>query len=132
MEFEGQYLTYVEYVELGGSLAETSFSILEFEARQIVDKYTFGRLKDLDSQINEVKMCVYKLVNIIDSYRELELQNKAYSSESIDGYSLSYTTPSKATVEARKDELEEVVKDYLVDCKLEDGTPYMYCGADRR
>ncbi len=131
MEFEGQYLTYEEYQELGGSLAETSFSILEFEARQIVDKYTFGRLKDLDSQINEVKMCVYKLVNIIDSYRELELQNKAYSSESIDGYSLSYTTPSKATVEARKDELEEVVKDYLVDCKLEDGTPYMYCGADR-
>ena len=132
MEIEGQYLTYDEYVELGGSLAETSFSILEFEARQSIDKYTYGRLKDLGEQIQEVKMCIFRLMNIIDSYKELEIQNKAYSSETIDGYSLSFTTPSKATVEARRDEIKEVIKDYLVDCKLDDGTPYLYCGADVR
>lgn len=132
MEIQGQYLTYDEYQELGGSLDQTSFSILEFEARQSVDKYTFGRLKDLETQILEVKMCIYRLINIINSYKELEVQNKAYSSESIDGYSLSFTTPSKATVEARRDEIGEVVKEYLVDCKLEDGTPYLYCGADVR
>lgn len=132
MEIKGEYLTYDEYQELGGSLDQTSFSILEFEARQSVDKYTFGRLKDLKTQILEVKMCIYRLINIINSYKELEVQNKAYSSESIDGYSLSFTTPSKATVEARRDEIGEVVKEYLVDCKLEDGTPYLYCGADVR
>ena len=132
MEFEGQYLTYDEYVELGGSLAETSFSILEFEARQSIDKYTFGRLKDLDEQNQEVKMCVYRLINIINSYKELEVQNKAYSSESIDGYSLSFTTPSRATAEAKTGEIKDIVKEYLVDCKLDDGTPYLYCGADRK
>lgn len=131
MEFEGQYLTYAEYQDLGGSLAdETSFSILEFEARQSIDKYTFGRLKDLEKQNQEVKMCVYRLINIINSYKELEVQNKAYSSESIDGYSLSFTTPSRTTAEAKTGEIKDIVKEYLVDCKLDDGTPYLYCGAD--
>ena len=45
MEISGQYLTYVEYKALGGTLTETPFKILEFEARQNVDKYTFGRFK---------------------------------------------------------------------------------------
>ena len=130
MEITGQYLSYDDYKELGGSLEKTSFSILEFEARQSVDKYTFGRLKDLEEQNQEVKMCIFRLINIINSYKELEVQNKAYSSETIDGYSLSFTTPSKATTEARIDEIKDIVKEYLVDCKLEDGTPYLYCGAD--
>ena len=131
MEFEGQYLTYEEYKALGGTLDLMPFKLLEFEARQNVDKYTFGRLKELDGQIQEVKLCVFKLINVIDSYKSYETQNKAVSSESIDGYSISYGTPSTDFTEAKNKELQNVVKDYLVDCKLEDGTPYMYCGAGK-
>ena len=130
MEITGQYLTYSDYQSLGGSLDQASFSILEFEARQTVDKYTFGRLKDLKEQNQEVKMCIFRLIGIINSYKELESQNKAYSSETIDGYSLSFTTPSTATTEAKKEELKNIVKEYLVDCKTDDNVPYLYCGAD--
>ena len=42
MEFSNQYLTYQEYLELGGSLEETPFNILELEAQKNIDKYTFG------------------------------------------------------------------------------------------
>ena len=131
MEFEGQYLTYDEYIDLGGTLEETPFNLLEFEARQNVDKYTFGRLKELQEQNQEVKLCIFKLINTIDSYNEYESQSKGVASENIDGYSISYNTPNTNFTESKNVELHNVVKEYLVDCKLEDGTPYMYSGADK-
>lgn len=128
MEFSGQYLTYVEYKALGGTLDQAPFNILEFEARQNVDKYTFGRLKTLDSQNQEVKLCVYKLIETLNSYnKQLEL-NKGVASENTDGYSVTYTTPSATLVEAKTSDTNDIVREYLVDCKLEDGTPYLYCG----
>ncbi len=131
MTFEGQYLTYAEYQDLGGSaIGETPFNLLEFEARQTIDKYTFGRLKGLEEQIQEVKLCALKLISLIDSYKSYETQNKAVASESTDGYSISYGTPSTDFTMAKNSELQNVVREYLVDCKLENGTPYMYCGAD--
>ena len=129
MEFSGQYLTYTEYKALGGTLTETPFNLLEFEARQNVDKYTFGRLKELGSQTQEVKLCIFKLIQMLDSYNKQETQNKGVASESTDGYSVSYITPNTTITEAKNSEIKGVVKEYLVDCKLEDGTPYMYCGA---
>ncbi len=130
MEFSGQYLTYAEYQALGGTLTETPFNLLEFEARQNVDKYTFGRLKELDEQDQEVKLCIFKLIGLINSYSGYEVQNKTVSSENTDGYSISYGTPTTEFTKAKNSEIEGVVREYLVDCKLEDGTPYMYCGAD--
>ena len=131
MEISGQYLTYAEYKALGGTLTEMPFKILEFEARQNVDKYTFGRLKELENQNNEVKLCIYKLIGMIDSYNSLEMQNKGISGENTDGYSISYLTPSTTVTQAKNSEIQGIVKEYLIDCKLEDGTPYMYCGADK-
>ena len=131
MEFEGQYLTYEDYKALGGTLDLMPFNLLEFEARQNVDKYTFGRLKELKEQNQEVKLCIFKLINLINSYNSYETQNKAVSSENTDGYSVSYGTPTTDFTKAKNSEIQGVVKEYLVDCNLEDGTPYMYCGADK-
>ena len=132
MTFEGQYLTYAEYQDLGGSaIGEKPFNLLEFEARQIVDKYTFGRLKNLTTQNQEVKLCIYKLIDTVNSYNKQITQNKGVASENTDGYSISYITPSTDVTKAEISELNNVVFTYLVDCKLEDGTPYLYCGADK-
>lgn len=131
MEFSGQYLIYTEYKALGGTLTEMPFKILEFEARQNVDKYTFGRLKELETQNQEVKLCIFKLIDVLNSYSIQETQNKGVSSENTDGYSISYLAPSTNITEAKNSEIKGIVKEYLVDCKLEDGTPYMYCGADK-
>ena len=59
MEFTKQYLTYEEYQDLGDNLEETPFDILEKKTQKNIDKYTFGRLKDLEEQINEVKICEF-------------------------------------------------------------------------
>lgn len=131
MEFERQYLTYAEYKALGGDLDIMPFNLLEFEARQNIDKYTFGRLKDLETQSQDVKLCVYRLMGMIDSYNKQETQNKGVSSENIDGYSVSYISPATNITDAKNSEIKGIVKEYLIECKLEDGTPYLYCGADR-
>lgn len=131
MTFEGQYLTYAEYQQLGGSaIGETPFNLLEYEARQSVDRYTFGRLKVLEEQLQDTKLCMFKLVNLINSYNEYETQNKGISSENTDGYSISYNTPSTDITIAKNNEMKNIIKEYLVDCELEDGTPYLYCGVD--
>lgn len=131
MVFDKQYLTYAEYKALGGELDIMPFNLLEFEARQNIDKYTFGRLKDLETQSQDVKLCVYRLIGMIDSYNKQETQNKGVSSENIDGYSVSYINPTTNITEAKSSEIKGIVREYLIECKLDDGTPYLYCGADK-
>lgn len=128
MTIEGQYLTYLEYKALGGSLAEAPFKLLEFESRQIVDKYTFGRLKDLETQIQEVKLCIYKLIETLNSYNISQSQNKAIKSENIDGYSISYGNGTTGLEDAKNSELKDIINTYLSECYLDDNTPYLYRG----
>lgn len=128
MEFSGQYLTYEEYKGLGGTLDLMPFNILEFEVRKQIDKYTFGRLKNLEKQVQEVKMCVYDLISTIDNYNQLEGLNKAIASEGIDGYSISYRTTSEETIKTKSAEILDTISSYLSASTLEDGTPYLFRG----
>lgn len=133
MEFTNQYLTYQEYQDLGGTLGETPFNMLEIEARKDIDKYTTGKLMDLDSQINEVKICMYMLINEINSYNNLSVSNdgsKVIASENTDGYSVSYLTANESTLKANTERIKTIIKTYLSECRLENGTPYLYVGVE--
>lgn len=129
MEFEGQYLTYQEYKALGGTLEEMPFNLLEFNARMKIDERTFGRLVDKGQEYKEVKLCVYNMITILNSYSSYDTQNKAISSESTDGYSISYGTPQKSTTEAKNSELEDTINSYLANVVIDD-VPVLYRGAD--
>lgn len=117
MDFKEQYLAYDEYEELGGSLAETPFNILEFEARKKIDERTFGRLKGIKKIPIEVKMCVYVLINTLESYSIglTSSRNKNIASESTDGYSVSYASGSQVQeiVKAKSVELNDIIMSYL-------------------
>lgn len=128
MEFNNQYLTYEEYQDLGGTLQETPFNILEFEARKNINKYTFGRLENLEQQINEVKICEFKLIGLLNTYSDYENQNKSISSENTDGYSISYAQTTVNVSKAKINEIKSIIKSDLSECYLEDGTPYLYVG----
>ena len=129
MEFEGQYLTYQEFKALGGTLDEMPFNLLEFDARKRIDKRTFGRLVDKAQEYQEVKLCVYNMIITLNSYSSYDTQNKAISSESTDGYSISYGTPQKSVVEAKNGELEDIMNSYLANIVI-DNVPVLYRGAD--
>ena len=129
MEFKGQYLTYQEYLALGGTLEEMPFNLLEYNARKKIDERTFGRLVDKGQEYQEVKLCVYNMITTLNSYSSYDTQNKAISSESTDGYSISYGTPQKSTTEAKNSELEDVINSYLANVII-DNVPVLYRGAD--
>ena len=115
MTFEGQYLTYQEYQDLGGSaIGETPFNLLEFEARKQIDLRTQLRLKKIDTQDIplEVKICETNLINKIKSYSENTIEiNSNKANESIDGYSVSFFTPDQVqqVVKLHKDELDNIM-----------------------
>jgi len=129
MEFKGQYLTYQEFKTLGGTLDEMPFNLLEYNARKKIDERTFGRLVDKGQEYKEVKLCVYNMITTLNSYSSYDTQNKAISSESTDGYSISYRTPQKSVVEAKNSELEDIIDTYLSNLIVDD-VPVLYRGAN--
>lgn len=115
MEFSGQYLTYNEYKALGGNLDITPFNLLEYEARRIIDNRTLQRLKGINQIPQEVKMCMFSLVNTINGYANKSQNNKNISSESVGSYSVSYTTGTQIqeTINSKNAELTDIVLTYL-------------------
>lgn len=105
MTFDNQYLTYSEYQELGGTLEELPFNLLEFECRKIIDEKTQNRLFE-QTIPQEVKLCEFKMINCVNDYSKS--LTSGISSESTDGYSVSYGD-NKTLVEAKQSELEDIV-----------------------
>ena len=111
MEFEGQYLTYSEYQELGGTLDQMPFNLLEYSSRKEIDLNTKLRLQDVDNIPNEVKLCMFELINTLNKYVQDSDFNVNYSSESIDGYSKSYATAGqiREIVKSKQVELDDII-----------------------
>ena len=137
MTFEGQYLTYAEYQELGGSaIGEMPFNLLEFEARRKIDIRTQNRLKDVDSEDipQEVKLCEYNLINSINEFASAMTNisnNGNVASFNSDGYSESYITPAQIqdVVKSKSAELDDIVRTYLLGVIFND-QHLMYLGVD--
>jgi len=131
MTFEGQYLTYAEYIALGGSaIGETPFNLLEFEARKQIDVRTQRRLIDQTTIPNEVKLCDYHLMNTIDKYAKKQAEiNGNIASESIDGYSVTYLTADQIeqVVKLHDNELNDIMLDDLYGVVV-DGVAILYPG----
>lgn len=107
MTFEGQYLTYAEYQELGGSaIGLMPFNLLEFEARKRIDLRTHKRL--IGQEIpNEVKLCLFNLINIISKY--ISNYDRNLSSESVGSYSVTYANNISEVVKNKATELDDVI-----------------------
>lgn len=130
MEFKGQYLTYQEYQTLGGTLEEMPFNLLEFNARKEIDSRTQKRFVEIGNEYQEVKLCVYNLIPAIKSYEEYTTQNKAISSESTDGYSVSYGTPQTTYTMTKNNELDNIIYKYLYGV-IVNGEHALFIGQDK-
>ena len=119
MLFKKKYLNYNEYRSLDGKLQETPFNLLESQARKRINKYTYNRLINFDEQNDDVKTCIFLLID--EMSQDNKTKNK--SSESIGSYSVNY---SNLENEEREKKYRSIIEDNLCDCKLDDGTPYLY------
>ena len=116
MDFTNQYLSYQEYVELGGTLEEVPFNELEFECRRIIDSRTQNRLKKADEIPEEVKMLEYKMIKSLHEYYiTIEKAQNGLESENTDGYSVTYISSTQIgqLVENKADLLQDLISTYL-------------------
>ena len=129
MEFNNQYLTYEEYKSLGGTLGEMPFNILELKARQVINERTQNRLKNIEEIPQEVKICVYDLIQIINKYNNSNNSTSSnISSENTDGYSVTYKSGTELTEEQKK-QYDDVMETDLYGV-IVDNTPILYLGVN--
>lgn len=132
------YLEYTDYQEMGGTLDETTFQQLEFEARSVIDWWTFNRLQKETTYPEAVKRCIFKLIGLIqdkqkamlvDANSEDSSKQAGIASESNDGVSTSYNTLSaKDAVDTLQKEFENTIKMYLNGVKNSLGHRLLYRG----
>ena len=122
MEFEGQYLSYAEYQSLGGSaIGLMPFNILEFEARKQIDLRTQRRLIGINEIPEDVKLCVFHLIQVIMNYNNsitsANGSDGTIASENTDGYSVSYNqvnaTQIQEIVKSKKVEIDDIMMNDL-------------------
>lgn len=119
MKFENQYLTFDEFVGLGGNMEIMPFNLLEYEIEKKIDELTFNRFRKTTVYPKELKLCIYNLIN--DSNAD---DNSNIVSETIGNYSIQKR--SKEEIEKNR---KKIIKQYLSKVKV-DGVFVLYPGAD--
>lgn len=133
------YLTYAEYTQMGGTLNETVFEDIEFEAETKIDWYTFNRLQNEPNLPEAVKRCMYKLIQMITTQMQVmqaggdEGESSGISagiaSQSNDGVSTSYNILSaKDIVDTMEKDIEKAIKAYLQGVMNSLGQKVLYRG----
>ena len=107
MTFEGQYLTYAEYQELGGSaIGLMPFNLLEYEARKRIDLRTHKRLVGQEIP-NDVKICIIHLIDTLKLY--VNENNRNLDSESVGSYSVNYANDIKQVIANKSNEIDDII-----------------------
>ena len=123
-----QYLTYEEYVALGGDMGAADFTLAEFKARSRIDWLTLGRVQYMQTVPEEVKLAMMVLIKVDSKYSaDAQAGNAIVSSFSTDGYSESYGGASEQSSTAQAQANKEVCK--MLFGVLDDaGVPLIYRG----
>ena len=134
------YLTYDEYLAFGGTAEETAFDNLEFEARTVIDWWTYNRLQNDEEYPEAVRRCMFKLINIIITKQQAQLlkNNGAVNTEfaesgiiqqSNDGVSTTYNIMSASEIIAQSGEdVKSTIRMYLQNVRNSLGQKVLYRG----
>ena len=135
------YLTYDEYIEKGGTLSETDFDFLAYEAGSYIDWYTFNRLKKYEEIPQQVKDCEFYIIRLIQiklgsigvGSLETDSSNigfmQAIASQSNDGVSVSYNSLSaRDAISSISNEIEGTIQRQLRGVTNELGRNLLYRG----
>ena len=123
------YLTYDEYVGIGGTLDLTAFNRNIDRACGFVDLHTKSRLQSVLEVSQRAKACVRDLVECLANNLSgaKAVTSKSQSAGGV-SESESYATKTDDEINA---EMLNIVYDYLATETDDNGTPLMYQGAMR-
>lgn len=133
------YLTYDEYINMGGAeMPETTFQQIEFEARCVIDYWTFNRLQKETEYPEAIKRCMLKLIQMISDKQKAMLTDIQASDgtvkagiiqEANDGVSASYNTlTAKEAVDTLQNEFPNTIRMYLTGVRNSLGHKLLYRG----
>lgn len=134
------YLSFDEYADMGGTLEdETAFEQLEFEARSIIDWWTFNRLQNETTFPEAVKRCMFSLIKLLQE-KEIAMTPVTMGSsdsmatagivrESNDDVVAEYNTlTSKQSLDMVRAETKTTVARYLQGVRNSLGHKVLYRG----
>ena len=124
-----QYLTYDEYLEIGGTLDLTAFKRNIDRACGFVDLHTQSRLQTVLEVSQRAKACVRDLVEYLANNVSV-VKAVTSKSQSAGGVSESESYATKTDDDVNS-EMLNIVYDYLATETDDHGTPLMYRGAMR-
>lgn len=135
------YITYDEYLAFGGvELEETAFDNLEFEARTVIDWWTYNRLQNDEEYPEAVKRCMFKLINLIIAKQQAQLlkdngtvntdvTESGIIQQSNDGVSTTYNIMSASEIIAQsKEDVKSTIRMYLQNVRNSLGRKVLYRG----
>jgi hypothetical protein len=123
------YLTYEQYKEIGGTLEEAAFVRNIDRACGIIDNATHNRIECMAKVPQKAKALCRDLVEY--------LANDFGSSKQVSNHSQSAGGVSESesfvirSIEERAGEIDDMVKDYLLNEVDDNGTPLLYRGCLR-
>lgn len=134
------YLSYEDYVKLGGTLDEPSFNRIQFKVQKEIDYATFGRVKDEVPVRESVKMLCFELIEIekgemlTSGSQSDQTSDKNISSVSNDGFSVSFfrdklSEMSDAELKTYK---RNLFRQYLAGEVNDEGIPLIFSGCCTR
>lgn len=123
-----RYLTYEEYINIGGTLDETAFERIIDRVCGVIDLYTKRRLRSIAEPSQRVRACVRDLCEYLEANCDPTGRAVTSKSQSAGGVneSESYATKTSADINAG---MYDILLDYLFSETDELGTPLMYKGA---
>lgn len=122
-----KYLTYKEYVQMGGTANQTAFPPLELKARKRIDRLTDSRVQNMREVPEAVKFCAFALIGMESGVGiEAQVTNPVVTSFNTDGYSESYGHALSAD-EADK-AMNRLVGEYLFGEVDDEGVPLLFRG----
>ena len=126
------YITYDEYISMGGALSESDFRRAAVRATAELDSQTFGRLRGDESVSTTVKACLVELVDVCAAgfAQYGDAQAAPIASTSNDGVSVTYAAPSMADWFAKvyPQRVRGILQLYLADERNSFGVPLLYRG----
>ncbi len=120
------YITYNEYTQQGGTVAEQAFNRHISRVSRIIDTQTHGRLADFSPIPSEVKELACDLVDYFIANQVGE-KNISSRSQSAGNVSESEVYTAKGWGDAMI-EVDDIVFNYLSQLKTANGVPVLYRG----
>jgi hypothetical protein len=124
------YLTFNEYMDMGGKVAESDFNRFMVRANATISRMTHGRVLNESPVRTSVKYAAYELVNAMYADAQMGADGREIASMSNDGMSVSFAVGGQSGASSAAQRYAFIVRSYLEYEVDANGTMLLYAGVD--